>query len=242
MTANQIKDHISQTLENIVEQTAAMMQHHGDVPQIEIDITLASIRDLYTSVQHINKVEIAVAPQVVAPPVVEEIITAPVIEAAPEPIIEAVVEEEIAIPEPEISIPTPVMPEPAAIQTPSASQDLFSDAAPVESKKTISEPKRTLFEQAIGQKADERISDKLKPISSIKQAIGINEKYQFMNTLFKGNQEDYIQTINGIDACDSLNSASSFMDTQKQQFGWKEENELNTLQKLNDLIQRKFSA
>lgn len=241
MTNHILKENISTTLEAIVEQTASLMEYQTTIPQIEIDITLAHIRDLYKAIYDLNK-------QITDKPVIEEIPHTPPTEPtkpAIEKIIKEVIVEEVIISEMPASPIEELIIKSEATSTP----DLFSaptipeEPIKVEAKKSILEPKKSIFEQAAETKSEIRMSDKIqKNISSIKQAIGINEKYQFMNVLFKGNQDDYNSIISSIDSCSSLADVKNLIADSTIKYSWTETNELQILQKLQELIDRKYTT
>jgi len=72
----------------------------------------------------------------------------------------------------------------------------------------------------------------------IKAAIGINDKFEFINELFKGNTADYeasLQLLN--DAVNHELALKVFNDLQKK-YGWEQENE--TADRLQEMVERKF--
>lgn len=178
-------------------------------------------------------------------PVVEEIqaepepmATVPEVEEKedhlPEP--EPVAEEEEEEPEP---TPPPVMevaPEPVAevkMESPREEQsakttlDLFG------------EPSDTLADR-LKDNNEKRIADTLKAdkIIDIKSAIGINEKFLFINELFDGSLKNYEDSISKLNACQTNFQAGQVLTELQTTFGWDAEN--TTARSFIDLVNRKF--
>lgn len=78
----------------------------------------------------------------------------------------------------------------------------------------------------------------LKPISDLKTAIGINEKFQFVNDLFEGRTELYNVAIGKLNNCNSGNIAISILEDLKVAHNWKEEAE--AYNKLKTFINRRY--
>lgn len=73
-----------------------------------------------------------------------------------------------------------------------------------------------------------------KPISSIRVAIGLNDKFQFIKDLFKGDTEAYNSTIEILDTAENLEDAMKVITSNPE---WKIEDE--TVQKLINLVIRR---
>jgi len=97
--------------------------------------------------------------------------------------------------------------------------------------------KPTLHEELAQKKATGDISSKLgtKPISNIADAIGINEKFEFINSLFDGDKEKYSHTLNLLNAATNFNEAYNYLSSN---FNWDMDNA--NVQKLLELIRRKL--
>jgi hypothetical protein len=76
-----------------------------------------------------------------------------------------------------------------------------------------------------------------KRIESLISAIGINEKFLFTNELFDGNTEQFLQVIEDLNDCISLEEAKSKLDAQAQKRNWEQEED--SFQKLQTLVSRK---
>ncbi|MBL7905500.1 MAG: hypothetical protein JNL22_10810 [Bacteroidales bacterium] len=71
-------------------------------------------------------------------------------------------------------------------------------------------------------KTDRTIADRiqLKPISDLKSAIGINEKFQFINELFEGSAERYNEALNLLNNCSSAAEAMQLVADFKARYNW----------------------
>ncbi|HPA86358.1 MAG TPA: hypothetical protein PK106_01100 [Bacteroidales bacterium] len=78
---------------------------------------------------------------------------------------------------------------------------------------------------------------KSKPLSSLNQAIGINDKFLFIREIFDGNHESYNQAITRLESVSSLEDARSVIVSFS---GHDTENE--AVKQLLDLIKRKLPA
>jgi hypothetical protein len=86
------------------------------------------------------------------------------------------------------------------------------------------------------QKKQKDISSLLqsKPIRSIEEAIGVNDKFLFIRELFAGNTMRYKETIDILNTATDFNSAYQYIENN---FEWDMENE--AVQKLLELVRRR---
>ena len=82
-------------------------------------------------------------------------------------------------------------------------------------------------------KLEDKISNR--PVKSIKTAIGINDKFQFIRELFDGNAEVFTNTVFALDAKKDINEAVKYL---QQNFKWKKN---ETSLKFVNLVKRRFS-
>lgn len=73
------------------------------------------------------------------------------------------------------------------------------------------------------------------PISNLKSAIGVNDKFLFIRELFMGNVDLYNQTIDILNKAANFNEAFNYVDSK---FSWKRDNPVT--QKLFELLRRKY--
>lgn len=77
------------------------------------------------------------------------------------------------------------------------------------------------------------------PISDLKAAIGLNERFLFANELFDGNMEAFNRALNELNHIDSKEGAYIFINAQlKERFNWNDDSEI-TVRFLN-LVERRF--
>ncbi|MBE0663392.1 MAG: hypothetical protein IH597_13110, partial [Bacteroidales bacterium] len=76
-------------------------------------------------------------------------------------------------------------------------------------------------------------------ISDLKSAIGINDKFLFINELFKGDLAGYNRAIENLNACQMRQEALDKLDTMRTQFNWSENS--TSLTRLNEFLKRRYS-
>jgi hypothetical protein len=91
----------------------------------------------------------------------------------------------------------------------------------------------TLAEKAVQQNISSKLQSK--PISSIKSAIGINDKFKLIRDLFNEDSESYARAVEKLDSCNNFNEAFNFISTG---FNWDMEDD--SVQFILDLVRRKF--
>lgn len=89
-------------------------------------------------------------------------------------------------------------------------------------------------------KPDQTLAHKmqLKPIADLKNAIGINEKFQFVNDLFEGRIELYNDAISRLNSCGSIDNADNIFLDLKTTHTWNESAE--AYNKLRTFVNRRY--
>lgn len=251
MNISMIKTEIQQILETMGEQWETLRQHEGRIPQIEIDLILANIRDLYESfldLQKKNNETPAVSPPaspaistparpVSVPPLIHET-PVPHEEAAPDPLpFQKPTPPSPVAPEPLPAAANPVQPAPAQAPEP----DLFSfSSGPVSISDKLKEEKKTINERLQQEHPAGTIGSKLNqnPIRDLKSAIGINEKFQFINELFNGSMQDYAESINQLNLMSQYDEAMQLIDIYKFKYNW--DTNSDAFHKIMDFLRRRF--
>ena len=130
-------------------------------------------------------------------------------------------------------------------EAPKANQpDLFGGDLPPASQEPAKEkPKEKPKENpkaAEKPQDDKSLVTKLqkKPIADLKSAIGINEKFQFINELFGGNMTEYNIAVNQVNICSSREEAEAYLDTLRDLYKWKPDNE--AVMSFSELVERRF--
>jgi len=286
MKKNIIQEEIIELLEVLVEQTDIISNYKEQVPQIEIDIVLTNIRELYEKFRVFEKLnktsqevvsrsqeknnnsekeDIIEAPELSESKNSEMLFEVPeskAIETMPvEQVVytENIVEETAPVEETK-QIILPVAEEKEAetvieikektvteINTTSKKEkhskkthiDLFSSAPTIADK--FKEEKISLNELLNSESHTEKsIAGKMqkKPISDLKLAIGINEKFKLINELFEGNLQKYNESITNLNCFESFEEANLFLTSLKKEFNWTESNE--TFSTLVELVTRRY--
>ena len=117
----------------------------------------------------------------------------------------------------------------------SESIDLFS--GPPENN---SDEVKTIVEKISEGQQQESIADKIQKdkIKDIKSAIGINEKFFFINELFDGNMKDYNDAIDELDNCVSPSEIKDYLNSLSKKHKWNEESD--AFIQLKEFIERKY--
>ncbi len=107
--------------------------------------------------------------------------------------------------------------------------DLFSEGI----DNNVVEKYTTSDEQSIAEKMQKS------HISNIREAIGINEKFLFINELFNGDMGRYNKILDDINDLPTRHGVETYLFELKIQFQWADDNEAYL--KLKELMERKFS-
>ncbi len=236
MDTKTIHQQIDILLETLAEQEEKMMSYAGRIPQIEIDIFLKNIRDLYefsTVLDKLNTRENTL-------PSPEKTKVAPVVNPVEMKEHEETEHYETVITDLEVEVPK------LAPATPVTSNTVAAEVKPAvgkdKRKKTISEgmlfedqltigeqfeKKQSLHEKLSEKKAEANLSDKLsrKRIENLKAAIGINDKFSFINHLFDGSSDDYNEALEYLENCGNYTEAETYVKNQlSSKFSWEQDN------------------
>jgi len=173
-----------------------------------------------------------------------------------------VIIEEVDIPEPTVSpppiiehIPKPeVIPEPIVPTTlvdEIVQEPIVVDVADTEQKPSVAPPKQATYdlfsgnaENAVAEKyhdkEEQSIADKMQKshILNIREAIGINEKFLFINELFNGDLGRYNKILDDINDLTTKQGVDTYLFELKIQFQWSDDSEAYF--KLKELLERKF--
>ncbi|MBY0348913.1 MAG: hypothetical protein K2W79_11695 [Hydrotalea flava] len=117
----------------------------------------------------------------------------------------------------------------------------------------IPHPNKPASEFKEGMEGDKSLNEKLKtekkelaatlqeaPIKDLHKAIGINDRYLFVNELFHGDETMFERSIKTINGFASFPEASFWMEKElKLKLGWQDENE--TIATFYQLVKRRFS-
>lgn len=115
----------------------------------------------------------------------------------------------------------PLIPEISKVQSPVT--DLFGEKIP--SKEKPKEEKKFFPVNKV-------------PVADMKTAIGINDKFRFINELFHGNSQEYNIAINQINNCRSFDEADVYLNTLRGLYDWKDDSQ--AVNSFVGLVERRF--
>lgn len=252
MELNTALEEMEIVLNELNEQFETIKKNEVRVPQIEIDIIMATMRRLYESISHLHKQK--PLDRVEKAEIVKEEIT--VTETTEAKVVEEVVEEIAVADEPEDyeKVTNDFQEEIDALEESvlSEHEEQTVEVTEVEVEtQEIEKPKPSLLLQfedeifsvndSVAQKAaDKSLVDKLSNtrIENLKSAIGINDKFYFINELFSGNSQAYEDVIYTLNNFKRFDEAMQYTSTLKHKYEWSIETE--AYQKLTHFLERKF--
>ncbi len=211
-----ISTRIQELLETITEQIGTLREYKGKIPQIEFDLVLQNVRELYQELHVLQRLndpyEYAVHPAPVKPPVPppaqeQESLADPVILHVEKPKSSARKETKEKHPDQD-TVP-----------------DLFGGEQP-----TFNIRLQEAREQSLGPKPPH--ADHLKAL------ISINDKFIFINELFDGNLREYNETIETLNGFMDRRQAFDFFDLVRNKNLW--DPSTTAFKKLQEVLERKF--
>lgn len=264
-----IKNGIIGALESLVEMTANVTETEGPIHQLDIDLLQDQIRKLYREVQLLDEanremlnagMQVKPEPRPVQPEkpveVIQEVVVEKPVEPVaeiPVPVIEPVVEvpqekpvEPVTLSQPVVEEKTVVIAEMQAeevaevVQNPvpeTRNGDLFSQPLTIAEK--LKKQDNSINQQMMGNNTvrNEKLTGS--PIQNLKTAIGINDKFIFVNELFKGEMKEYEAVLGLINDAAGEETAMSILHENLQKRGTLDKAEIRM--KLERFIQRRFA-
>lgn len=251
------KRQLLEVFELIKEQTEILNDLEGNIPQLYIDMLKKNIIKFYEVIQSLE----------ISKDIIPEVkpVASPKIEKKTEPVPIRIKEknkiaEPIEIKEEKVKIEKAFV-EPPAVDDPlekTKSETIQEPPPPIidfvkktdkaaPSIKEILAKNTDLFgttTPSIGDKLsaqqDPTLADKMQQtqFTDIKSAIGINDKFLFINELFEGNLKNYNDSINRLNSFTNTEEALSEIKNLQGKYNWEEENE--TLEKLKSIIERRY--
>lgn len=118
--------------------------------------------------------------------------------------------------------------------------DLFSLADKETVADKFKETAPSVFEKISAEKNDKTMAEKIgkSSASNLKSAIGINDKFLFINQLFKGDLQGYNKAVEKLNACTSIEMATTALVELRSANNW--DNGDEAYQKLEDLVIKKL--
>jgi len=244
---------------NILWKRIQQVENAKEIPQIEIDLGLEKIRELYDyfiQLNNINKKTMDVSEIIAESSEKENKSKLKQIFSKSKKKEEKQAQEDIIIEEEQVAIinETPIVIEEkvapeiifepvaeiiAPVKEENENKIIVEKTEIVKQEKTAEEVKKEALIDVLSKsdvKQDFATKLQQKSISDISQEIGLADKLLFINKLFDKNPEMFSETVTFLNKCSSFAEASEFL---KNQFKWNEEDE-TTLGFL-DVVKRKFN-
>ncbi len=105
----------------------------------------------------------------------------------------------------------------------------------------LKEQDDSLHKRISGEEEDKSIGERMQkqPIANLKDAIGVNEKFLFINELFEGNIQDYQEAIAKLNDMEDARAAFDYLNTLGVEYAWDGSRSADTIEKLARLVQRR---
>lgn len=132
---------------------------------------------------------------------------------------------------------TPVQKKPVMPPAP----DLFGSIAPTIADKYQME-KKSVKDQLVENGNDNSLGNKMQQshITDLKSAIGINDKFLFINELFKGDLASYNRTIESLNLCQSRQVAIDILDEMRLKYNWSDHS--SSFLRLTEFLKRRYAV
>ena len=244
------KKEMFELLEVINEQTEMLKVHKGEIPQLYIDLLKKNVLKFYESVHTLDQMKhleknISKPGNTFSKDVKEEI-KKDIIVPIPETIEvkEKIIEKGSKILEPIKSEPETLKEE----EKPALTFSLNPTPKIPEEKKIFIHPDSDLFSEPkpsvadkLSANSDPSLGEKMqqKQIDDIKSAIGINDKFLFINELFAGDLKNYNRAVDQLNLANTKDEALLTFNSFKQKFNWTEKDD--AVVKLKSILNRKYS-
>lgn len=140
-------------------------------------------------------------------------------------------------PAPRVETPAPRVETPSPSKPPKPETDLFGGQTLADKLKSETP---SLNEKITQGRGDHSLGQRMqaKPISDLRTAIGINEKFQFVNDLFEGRIEMYNDAITNLNNCNSGLVAENILYDLKLKHNWNDKTE--AYGKLKNFVTRRY--
>lgn len=245
------REEILKKLEEIHQKVNANEQ----LSQLELDILKDNIRDLYSKVlewepiTNIPESEQAPEMHVVQPEEPEPLTPKPEPEPSiaetpkiEEPDIIPSYEETVQPPEVEPEVPEPI----SAPQTVEKEIEVEKEDIPQSTQESQSTQPEKKDHNIVAEKLESGQEDNTiagrwnrNPISDLKSAIGLNDKFSFIHGLFKGKVDAYNEAIEKLNTSSGIDAARQYFEFLSNEYSW-DTNSPEYL-KLKEFVERRFA-
>ncbi len=148
--------------------------------------------------------------------------------------------------EPESELQPPPEPQTAPQPQSQSQRKAVNDLLAPYTQKTIGEhyieADNSLHQRISGEKEDKSIGARMQqqPIRSIKEVIGVNEKFLFINELFNGDIEVYHEVIAVLNEKGSMQAAFDYLNELAGKYSWDAQRSASTIERLANFVQRRY--
>jgi hypothetical protein len=220
MDRNTIKKEIMLLVSSIKSQSDTL-ENEKYPSQVDLELFLHKVEKLYQKSIVFNHLSLFDGFEEVEPQ------RSPVISSAPVPVATSIIKKE----ESSLEVVTP----PAQ----KLDQPVEQKSAPEKSKEEEAIPVAQKIEQKpISETKTESLKSQ-KQLPDLKSAMGINDKFQFTNELFKGNMPEFNIAIEQLNAADSIESAMDYLKSLHHLYEWDEEHD--TVKRLLSIIEKRYT-
>ena len=169
----------------------------------------------------------------------------------PSTVVKSMEDKKVEVKAPEVvqpkteQIPSPKL-QPGLFEIPAAKKEntVVTNPVSTEQKTSIAEKYAAQQKATIAEKfaAEQKmtLADKLKMsrINDLRTAIGINQKFLFMNDLFEGENMVFNEAINRVNSCNSGDEAKTVLTEYSMKYGWSGDSE--RVMQFFELIERRY--
>lgn len=204
-------------LEAINEQFEIIREYKDFIPQIEFDMIMENVRKLYETfhrLQRLNDPLLFVEKKISMPQ--EPVTSIPdQPERAPEPDVTRAVSMK------------PIIKKETQSRRPAktAELELFASEEPV-------------FNIKLKEAREKSLGPKVSRHESFKSAIGINDKFAFINELFDGNLREYNENIETLGGFKTLPQAQEYLDLLRRRYNWNSASD--AFKRIKELVEKQY--
>ena len=158
-------------------------------------------------------------------------------EQGPEPTVASVAEVPASKEEKPIEH-TPI--EPTPVEEPVKEAVVEPAAEPVQPQEDEVEMEQLSLNDQMAEAKEETLASKLRrqPVKDLPQAIGINQKFLFMNDLFEGENDVYKDAVVKLNECSGLAEAKVLTGSLAEKYGWDWKSD--SVKLFMDLVERRY--
>ncbi|MCF8302818.1 MAG: hypothetical protein K9I94_06035 [Bacteroidales bacterium] len=235
------KQEIARLLNTITQQYKAIYLNKHKIPQIELDILKQNVRNLYDKLraleeenEHLAEDEPRVQFTSEAEKPGEEKKVTTKVEFEGEPL----EENPEAQPKEDEQQDTPGTKK----ERKSSGEEKIKEESKKESiADRYTDEKNTIHDKVSPKDEKSTVASKLEknPLSDLKAAIGINDKYQFVRELFNGDNKTYNEALNRFNTFNDWKQALNYLNKLADEYNWDDDDP--NYQRFYQIISRKFT-